>query len=445
MQERAKFNELNHNKNMKNIFCRGFLSLAFTLVAATTSFAQTKPLKIGEPLPEKIWSTPLQLVNHPEKIITLNQDKDKLILLDFWATWCSSCLVNFSKMEELQKQFGDKIKILAVTDQSRVVLEKFFASTNGKRYDKTISVADDKMFHQLFPHKGVPYIVWIKNGKLLNTTDADQITATVISEIIENKQSSLQTVIQIDKTRPLLLSENYDTEKNTELQSYAFFSKGRIRALDYGTWFHRDKGKTYGRQFTNKSLMEIYSSIGYELFEQKGDVLSVKRMLNAIQQPENIDFNTNITNKETDAKLYSIDFIVPKAQSDSLYSKMLRFINENTPYKVSLEKRVTHCLVLKRTSGKDKLATKGGILIDGFLKTPSVLQNTTLAYMISALNANNNTTSLPIIDETGYKGKVDLRFSNVKDLKTLQKELAQYDLALEQIERPLLMLVIKDK
>jgi hypothetical protein len=199
-----------------------------------------------------------------------------------------------------------------------------------------------------------------------------------------------------------MLSENYDFEKNTELQSYIFFSKGRIRALDYGTWFHRDKGKTYGRQFTNKSLLEIYSAIGYELFEQKGDVLSVKRLINTVKNPSDIDFNTNIANKETDAKLYSIDFIVPKAQSDSLYSKMLRFINENTPYTVSLEKKVK-CLVLKRTSGKDKIATKGGILIDGFLKTPSVMQNATLAYMISALNANNNTTSLPIIDETGYK------------------------------------------
>src|SRR5690242_4413629 len=80
MHERAKFNELNLNKNMKNIFCRGFMSLAFTLVAAATSFAQTKPLKIGENLPENVWSTPLQLVNHPQKTITLNQDKDKLIL-----------------------------------------------------------------------------------------------------------------------------------------------------------------------------------------------------------------------------------------------------------------------------------------------------------------------------------------------------------------------------
>ena len=430
---------------MKNIFCRGFLSLVFTIVAATTSFAQTKSLKIGEALPESIWSTPLQLVNHSQKTMTLNQDKEKLILLDFWATWCSSCLANFPKMEELQKQFGDKIKIIPISNQDRLTLEKFFATKNGQRYKQVISVAGDKIFHQLFPHKGVPYIVWIKNGKLLNTTDAEQVTETSISEILGNKKSSLQTVTQIDKTRPLMLSENYDTEKETELQSFAFLSKGRIRALDFGTWFHRENGKTYGRQFTNKSLLEIYRAIGYELFEQRGDVLSEKRMLNTIQQPENIDFNTNITSKETDAQLYSIDFIVPKNQADSLYSKMLRFINENTPYTVSLEKIVTQCLVLKRTSGKDKIATKGGVFVNKFLKTPSVLQNATLDYMLSALNVNKNITALPVIDETGYKGKVDLRFSNVNDIKTLQKELAQYDLALEEEERAILMLVIKDK
>ena len=294
---------------MKNIFCRGFLSLFLTFLAFTTGLSQNKSLTIGEALPESIWSTPLQIVNHPQKTMTLNQDKDKLILLDFWNTWCSSCLISFPKMEELQKQFGDKIKILPVSNQDRLTLEKFFATKNGQRYKQVISVAGDKIFHQLFPHKGVPYIVWIKDGKLLNTTDAEQVTETSILEILGNKKSSLQTVTQIDKTRPLMLSENYDTEKETELQSFAFLSKDRIRALDFGTWFHRDKGKTYGRQFTNKSLLEIYRAIGYELFEQRGDVLSEKRMLNTIQQPENIDFNTNITSKETDAKLYSIDFI----------------------------------------------------------------------------------------------------------------------------------------
>jgi hypothetical protein len=109
-------------------------------------------------------------------------------------------------MEELQKQFGDKIKILAVSNQDRLVLEKFFASKNGQRY-KNVSVAGDKMFHQLFPHKGVPYIIWIKDGKLLNTTDGEQVTEKTIQEVLGGENSSLQTVVQMSRDRPLMLSE----------------------------------------------------------------------------------------------------------------------------------------------------------------------------------------------------------------------------------------------
>ena len=137
---------------MKNIFCRGLLSLVFTLVAANTSFAQNKSLKVGESLPESFWTTPLQVVNHPQKTINLTADKDKLILLDFWATWCSACLKKFPQMEELKKKFSDKINIIAVTDQNRATIEKFFASSNGQRYKDVVSVVDDKMLNQMFPH-----------------------------------------------------------------------------------------------------------------------------------------------------------------------------------------------------------------------------------------------------------------------------------------------------
>jgi hypothetical protein len=93
---------------MKNIFCRGFMSLAFTLVAAATSFAQTKPLKIGENLPENVWSTPLQLVNHPQKTITLNQDKDKLILLDFWQPGAAVVYSTFLKWKNSKNNLAIK-------------------------------------------------------------------------------------------------------------------------------------------------------------------------------------------------------------------------------------------------------------------------------------------------------------------------------------------------
>lgn len=161
---------------MKNIFCRGSMFLAFTLVAATTSFAQNKALKVGESLPENFWTTPLQVVNHPQKTISFNSDKNKLILLDFWATWCSACLKKFPEMEELKKKFSDKINIIAVTDQNRATIEKFFASPNGQRYKDVISVVDDKILIQMFPHTAVPFIVWIKEGKISIPQMADKST-----------------------------------------------------------------------------------------------------------------------------------------------------------------------------------------------------------------------------------------------------------------------------
>ncbi len=411
------------------------MSLVFTLVAATTSFAQNKSLKIGESLPENIWSTPLQLVNHPQKTITLNQDKDKLILIDFWNTWCSSCLLNFPKMEELQKQFGDKIKILAVSNQERVTLEKFFATKNGQRYKNVVSVAGDKMFHQLFPHKGVPYIVWIKDGKMLNTTDGAQVTEKTIQEVLGGKSSSLQTVVQMSRDRPLMLSENFDNEKDLSMISYSLFAKGRIRGMGFGSGFHRSGQIVYGRQFTNFSFWEIASAIANEIFQKKNQSFNEKRRIIEFKNPER---------RVEDKSLYNYEYIVPQSKADSLYPLMLENLSRFADYKTIIEKRKVKCLVLKRTSTVDKLKTKGSEMTFLFSLSKTNLQNTSLYALVNSLNAVP-TISLPIVDETGYPNNIDLTMGAISDLNSIRKELMRYDLDLVEAERVLDMLVISEK
>lgn len=427
---------------MKNIFCRGLLSLVFTLVAANTSFAQNKSLKVGESLPESFWTKPLQVVNHQQKTFSFTADKDKLILLDFWATWCSACLKKFPQMEELKKKFGDKINIIAVTDQDGATIEKFFGSANGQRYKSVLSVVDDKMLNQMFPHTAVPFIVWIKDGKIINTTDGGQVNEQTITEVLKNETSSLQTVIQIDRKRPLMLSDNFELEKLSNILGYNLFAKGRIRAIPFGSGFHRDGEIIYGRQFTNFSLMNIYRGISYELFREFGDKFSDKRLINLLKNPEAIDFNT--TTGGNFEKLYSIEYIVPKEEANNLYTRMLRYVNENSNYVGNIEKKTVKCLVLRRTSGIDKMASKGGEPIGNVLKSPYMLRNVSLDFLLSSL-ATNDITTLPVIDETGYLGKVDLKFSSFQDLKSIQKELSAYDLELVEIAKELPMLVVKDK
>ena len=129
------------------------------------------------------------------------------------------------------KQFGDKIKILAVSNQDRATLDKFFASKNGQRYKGVLSVTEDQLFHNLFPHTAVPYIIWIKDGKVFNTTDSGQVSEATLLEALKGEESSLQTVIQIDRKRPLMLSENFELEKLAHLKGYNLFVKAEFGLL----------------------------------------------------------------------------------------------------------------------------------------------------------------------------------------------------------------------
>ena len=75
-----------------------------------------------------------------------------------------------------------------------------------------------------------------------------------------------------------------------------------------------------------------------------------------MNKPEEIDFDT--TKSGDFDKLYSIEYIVPKEQADSLYDKMLRNVNENSDYTASIEKRQVKCLILKEPLTKIKLPLK---------------------------------------------------------------------------------------
>ena len=431
---------------MKNKFCREIFSLAFLALLFLQTSAQQKALKIGDVIPEKVWMTPLSVANAPQKTMELDKDRDKLILLDFWATWCGSCLKNFPKMEALEKQFEGKLKVLPVTGEDLATLNKFFASKNGQRFKNLISVAGDPFLSKIFPHYAIPFIVWIKDGKVLNTTDASQVTADNIQEILQGKKSSVETVLQIGRDRPLMLAEQFDLEKKTTLVNYALLSKGRIKAIAPGSGFHRNNdGVVYGRQWTNISLMNIYRGIAYELFEKENTPFSEKRLVNLVKNPEAIDFTITQEDDPVDDRLYNFEFIVPQNKADQLYPNLLKALNEFSGYSALIEKQRTKCLVMKKTGASDDLKTKGGTVVSNLVKTTVILRNAPLEHLIVYLNVNNQFTDLNVIDETGYTDNVDLNLGTVKDLAELKKALQKYGLTLIEEERDLSMLVVRDR
>lgn len=56
--------------------------------------------------------------------------KDKVVLIDFWASWCGPCAQSFPVMEELQKAYGSQgLVIIAVSvDEKKADMEEFLKS-----------------------------------------------------------------------------------------------------------------------------------------------------------------------------------------------------------------------------------------------------------------------------------------------------------------------------
>src|SRR5690606_38825903 len=130
---------------------------------AATAVADIKPLQIGDTIPEWLWHVPLQVVNYPEgkDTITINDYRGKLIILDFWATWCSSCIAMMPKLSALEKDNELGLKVVPVAYEDAEKVSSFLSGNKNARNLSFSSITSDTLLSDLFPHRSLPHYIWI--------------------------------------------------------------------------------------------------------------------------------------------------------------------------------------------------------------------------------------------------------------------------------------------
>lgn len=147
---------------------------------------------VGGQLPKAFWDFKHALLErgNPKEYV-LSSDRGKLIILDFWATLCGSCIKRFPKLEEIEQAFPGKVKVLLVnsvgTGDTQESLISRFKSGSGTFTSTGLSViAGDTVFLKAFPHKALPHYVWIADGDVRAITTAELLTVENVGLILEH-------------------------------------------------------------------------------------------------------------------------------------------------------------------------------------------------------------------------------------------------------------------
>lgn len=95
------------------------------------------PIKVGLPAPD------FAFPDIQGKMIRLSDYRDKVVLVNIWATWCSSCVDEMPSMEKLyQKLKGEKFEVLAVSvDSSGLKVVAPFVKTHKLTFPVLIDSA----------------------------------------------------------------------------------------------------------------------------------------------------------------------------------------------------------------------------------------------------------------------------------------------------------------
>src|SRR5262249_13544484 len=64
-------------------------------------------------------------VKDSQRTISLHDLHGKIVVLNFWATWCPPCIEEMPSLVQMQRQLGDKVTVFAVSTDSDEAAEKY--------------------------------------------------------------------------------------------------------------------------------------------------------------------------------------------------------------------------------------------------------------------------------------------------------------------------------
>jgi thiol-disulfide isomerase/thioredoxin len=181
-----------------SLFVSGMLAIsnlssvhAIKAVANNQDQPTTKPslLKIGTERPE----LSLQLLSGGPAP-TWQGLEGRVVVMDFWATWCAPCIASIPRLNELHTKFEkEKVTFFSVTYEPPQYVREFL-----KEHPMAAEVAIDDSFNtfKTFQAWGIPVIfIFDSKGKLIATVHPNNLTPEVLSAALRGEVPNVKPAV----------------------------------------------------------------------------------------------------------------------------------------------------------------------------------------------------------------------------------------------------------
>lgn len=419
-----------------------------------------KGIQVGQEVPDIVINNLHNYRDKKGKAVTsakLSDFRGKLLILDFWATWCSPCVAMIPKMDSLQKVFGDRLVILPVAYQSEGEVTSFFGrmaalypGQNAYR-NKNMMVIEDKVLRQLFPNNTLPHYVWIDaKGVLRAQTGSDKVNSKSITEVLASDTFVMpmkvdDQPIAYDRKKPFLIGGNGGDGTNLLYHSVL---TGYTPGLVSNFRNHPPDSSSSNYRVVLQNLPITWF---YQVAYGNGEWLSNSRIRYDVRDSTGLwwmDKSVSYENWQKAGNAFCYELFTSGEMVKNTFKLMQQDLDRMFPqYATQFVMERRKCLVLTAIANTDGIYSRGGNTRTSYDATGCRMQNAEFKFFIRRLNAiylQHN--PLPFVDESGIQGKVDLQIDgNLSNIEVLNTGLAVYGLKIIEAERGVGVLVVSDR
>lgn len=356
------------------------IAISFFLAPFLTHAQETD---IGEYAPRLTFEG----IDEASSPISTSALKGKVVLLDFWATWCGPCISNMPHLDSLQQAFPESLEVIAVTMEKQERVRKF---AQKRPYAFQYALDASGKSQEVFPYRKIPHSVLIdQQGKVVAITRPQNITKETIRKVLN--RSDIDLPLKKDNTSFNYTEDYFEADVST-VESF-MIQPGNPAIPSFTKRFQRGPFVNRRLSLHNTTISGMYR----EAFKSS-------RLRMVYEVDESLFDHTKTENK------FNVDIIVPTDSSAYLRDILKRKLNKALEIKGKKGTREQEVAVLYKLEGENfpaPPATKksGYSARGGTFSGTGVSLDDFRSYL-----ENHGILGMPVVNETGIEGIYNLKF-----------------------------------